>query len=90
MAALAVGVLMLFDVGLAAAVFILLARPDMGVAFVLRRTGLADDWFQQHVSVEELARLRTASRIAGVGALALLFAASFGVGVVVATARLSG
>lgn len=90
MAGLAVGLLMLGDVALAALVFILLARPDMGVAFVLRRTGLGDDWFQQHVSQEELARLRTASRIAGVGGIALLFVASFGVGVVVATARLAG
>ena len=85
-----VGLLMLADVVLAAAVFILLARPDMGVAFVLRRTGLGDDWFQQHVSQEELARLRTASRIAGWGGIVLLFSASFAVGVVVAAARLAG
>ena len=68
------GVLVLSNVALAASVFILLARPDAGVAFLLRRSGLREGWFEEHLEEEELARLRLGVRLAGYIGLALVFA----------------
>ncbi len=78
------------DVALATVVFILVARPDLGVAFVLRRTGLRDEWFEEHVSADELARLRTGARWLGYLGLGLVFGWSFLVGVMMTVGRLAG
>jgi len=73
-------VLLVSDVALATTVFILVAKPDLGVAFVLRSTGIRDDWFEEHVAPEELTRLRTSVRLVGYLGLAVVFCWSFIVG----------
>lgn len=83
-------VMLLSDVALATAVFILVAKPDLGVAFVLRRTGLRDDWFEDHVTPDELARLRTSARLLGYLGLCLVFGWSFIVGVMMTVGRVLG
>ena len=80
-------VMLLSDVALATVVFTLVAKPDLGVAFVLRRTGLRDAWFEEHVSPEELARLRTGARLLGYLGLGLVFGWSFIVGVMMTVGR---
>ena len=41
---------------------------------------MGGDWFQEHISEEELVRLRLVMRLVGVAGLALIFTASFGLG----------
>ncbi len=72
--------LLFVDVLIATGVFISLARPDVVIAFCLRTFGMGGDWFQEHISEEELVRLRLVMRLVGVAGLALIFTASFGLG----------
>ena len=82
--------MLLSDVALATSVFILVAKPDLGVAFVLRHTGgVRDDWFEEHVGPEELKRLRASIRLAGYLGLCLVFAWSFIIGAVMTVGNLS-
>jgi len=81
-------VMLLSDVALATSVFILVAKPDLGVAFVLRHSGVRDDWFEDHVGPEELTRLRTSVRMTGYIGLCLVFAWSFIIGVVMTVGNL--
>ena len=76
--------LLFLDVLIATGVFISLARPDVVIAFCLRTFGMGEDWFQEHVSEEELVRLRQVMRLVGLGGLALIFSASFGLGLTLA------
>ena len=80
--------LVLSNVALATAVFMVLAKPDLGISFVLRRTGVRDDWFEEHVGPQELARLRTLMKYGSWAGLALLFGWSFFVGVAMTLLRL--
>ena len=82
--------LALSDVTLATAVFIAWARPDVVIGFALRTFGLGDEWFQEHVSAEELNRLRKLTRLFAWTGVAAVFAWSFAVGAVASTMRLSG
>lgn len=72
--------LLFLDVLIATGVFISLARPDVVIAFCLRTFGMGGDWFQEHVSEDELVRLRQVMRLCGLLGLALIFTASFGLG----------
>jgi hypothetical protein len=72
--------LLFVDVLIATGVFISLARPDVVIAFCLRTFGMGGDWFQEHVSEEELVRLRHVMRLVSLAGLALIFSASFGLG----------
>ena len=82
-------VLLIFsDVALSAAVFVLVARPDVGVVWALRRSGLGDVWFEDDVSPEEIVRLRGAARAAGGLGLGLVFGWSFLVGALLTMGRL--
>ncbi len=72
--------LLFLDVLIATGVFISLARPDVVIAFCLRTFGMGGDWFQEHVSEEELVRLRQVMRLCGLVGLGLIFTASFGLG----------
>jgi hypothetical protein len=76
--------LLFLDVLIATGVFISLARPDVVIAFCFRTFGLGGDWFQEHVSEEELVRLRLVMRLVGLAGLALIFSASFGLGLTLA------
>ena len=80
--------MLISDVALATAVFILVAKPDLGVAFVLRHTGVRDDWFEEHIAPEELSRLRTSARMLGYAGLCLVFAWSFIIGAVMTVGNL--
>ncbi len=72
--------LMLSDVVLATSVFIALAKPDVAIGFAIRRMGLNEPWFEEHVREDELARLRHITRMFSLGGLAAVFAWSFLVG----------
>lgn len=80
-------VLILVDVALATAVFIVLARPDLAIAFALRNLGsVSHEWFQEHIQPEELARLRKVARLGGWVGLLAVFALSFALGTTLALA----
>jgi len=81
-------VLIFSDVALSAAVFALVARPDVGVVWVLRRAGLGEAWFEEDVSPEEIARLRSGARAAGALGLGLVFGWSFLVGALLTVLRM--
>ncbi len=72
--------LVMSDVVLATAVFIALAKPDVAIGFAIRRMGLAEPWFEEHVREDELARLRHVTRLYSLGGLVAVFAWSFLVG----------
>jgi len=73
--------LIISDVVLASLVFISLAKPDLAIAFAIRRLGgLGDDWFQEHVGETELSRLRLVARLFGWAGLVAVFGWSFFVG----------
>ena len=77
-------VLIISDVVLASLVFISLAKPDLAIAFAIRRMGMNDPWFQEHVSEQELGRLRNVARLFGLAGLLAVFGWSFLVGAVMA------
>lgn len=72
--------LMISDVVLATAVFISLAKPDVAIGFAIRRLGMDEPWFEEHVREDELARLRRVTRLFSLGGLVAVFAWSFLVG----------
>ena len=80
--------LVLTDVVLATAVFMVLARPDIGVGWMLRkdRQVLAED--ELFESTRELQRLRRFAMVAGSIGLVLLGGWSFVVGAVMTIARI--
>lgn len=83
-------VMMFSDVVLATGVFVALSKPDVVIALSFRMSGLAGDWFQEHVGEEELHRLRNLVRMGSWLGLGTLFGWSFAVGVVVTTLRFWG
>ena len=72
--------LMVSDVALATLVFISLAKPDLAISFAIRRLGMNEPWFEEHVQEQELARLRRVTRLFSLGGLVAVFAWSFLVG----------
>lgn len=81
--------LIVSDVVLASLVFISLAKPDLAISFAIRRLGMNDPWFQEHVSDSELQRLRTVARLFGFAGLLAVFGWSFLVGALMAVDALS-
>ncbi len=80
--------LMLSAVVLATAVFVAHAKPDVMISFAIRFLGLGDDWFQEHLGLEELARLRRVAQLGAWIGLVAVFGWSFFVGVLVQIGRL--
>jgi len=81
-------VLVLTDVVLATAVFMVLARPDIGVGWILRKDRQVlseDDLFD---STRELQRMRRFAMVAGGIGLVLLGAWSYVVGAVMTIIRI--
>jgi len=81
-------VLVLTDVVLATAVFMVLARPDIGVGWILRKDRQVlseDDLFD---STRELQRMRRFAMVAGAIGLVLLGAWSYVVGAVMTMIRI--
>ncbi len=80
--------LVLTDLVLATGVFLVLARPDVAISFVLRSSRVSGGWFEEHLAAEELGRLRRFARIGGWAGLAMLFGWSFAVGAWLTVVRL--
>lgn len=80
--------LVLTDLVLATGVFLLLARPDVAISFVIRSSGVGGGWFEEHLGAEELGRLRRFARLSGWLGLAVLFGWSFAVGAWLTVIRL--
>ncbi len=81
-------VLVFSDVLLATGVFLVLARPDIAVGWVLRREGRDAVEDPDFSSLRELERLRRFSRFAGALGLGALACWSFLVGTILALMRL--
>ncbi|MCP4807558.1 MAG: hypothetical protein GY913_15220 [Proteobacteria bacterium] len=81
--------LVISDVLLASAVFVSLAKPDLAIAFAFQRMGLADPWFEDHISDVELVRLRKVARMFSLGGLVAVFGWSFLVGALMALRALA-
>ena len=79
--------LMLSAVALATGVFVAHAKPDVLISFAIRTFGLGDEWFQEHLAEEELARLRSVARMGSLVGLLAVFGWSFFVGVVLQLSR---
>lgn len=82
-------VLVISDVLLASAVFVSLAKPDLAISFAFQRMGLAEPWFEDHITDEELDRLRKVSRMFSLGGLVAVFGWSFLVGALMALRALA-
>ncbi|HJN73615.1 MAG TPA: hypothetical protein QGF58_06735 [Myxococcota bacterium] len=76
--------LIVSDVVLASLVFVSLAKPDLAISFAIRRMGMNDPWFQEHVGEQELDRLRKVARLFGLAGLLAVFGWSFLVGALMA------
>jgi hypothetical protein len=82
--------LVLTDLVLATGVFLLLARPDVAISLVIRSSRVSGGWFEEHLGVEELGRLRRFARVGGWLGLGVLFGWSFVVGAWLTVIRLPG
>ena len=80
--------LVLTDLVLATGVFLLLARPDVAISFVIRSSRVSGGWFEEHLGPEELGRLRRLAKVGGWLGLGLLFGWSFAVGAWLTVLRL--
>ena len=80
--------LMLSAVALATGVFVAHAKPDVVIRFAIRFLGLGEDWFQEHLGLEELGRLRRVTQLGAWIGLVAVFGWSFFVGVMVQIGRL--
>lgn len=81
---------LLLDGLLAAAVFTSLAKPDLAVWFALQSRRFGDDWFEEHVGPDELARLRLVARRGAWLGLMGVFALSALAGAMAGVVRLGG
>lgn len=72
--------LVISDVVVASAVFVSLAKPDLAISFAFQRMGMAEPWFEDHVTPAELDRLRKVTRLFSLGGLVAVFGWSFLVG----------
>ncbi len=79
---------MLSDLVLATGVFLVLARPEVAISFVIRSKRLSGGWFEEHLAVDELERLMRFARVLGWAGLVLLLGWSFTVGALLTVLRL--
>ncbi|MBK7757685.1 MAG: hypothetical protein IPO67_19555 [Deltaproteobacteria bacterium] len=81
---------LLIDGLLAAAVFTSLAKPDLAVWFALQSRHFGEEWFEEHVGPDELARLRLVARRGAWLGLVGVFALSALAGAMASVVRLGG